>query len=279
MSKAPLRRSTGYDAFHPGRAKRSRGAKAINKVIWTCWFQGRHVAPRLVQRCISSWEERNPGWEVRCLDGYGIRRYIELPDFNGKSITHTGLSDIVRLLLLQEYGGVWADATLFCNRPLEEWLDQYLQAGFFAFHRPGPDRELSTWFLAAETNHNLVSRWLDWALAYWSDRATADAYHWFHYRFADACRADPAFARDWEAVPKVSAREPHGIQRAGLLQTDSAIIDSQVDWTTPVFKLTYKFDQDRYAPGTLAWELLEEGGRYPPRWPISAGVTGSGRPR
>ena len=66
-------------------------------------------------------------------------------------------ADLARLDLLARHGGVWADATCFCVRPLDDWLLPCLPSGFFAFDRPGPDRLLSTWFLAAQPGNALVS--------------------------------------------------------------------------------------------------------------------------
>ena len=113
----------------------------MTKIIWTCWFEGREAAPPLVQKCLSSWERNNPSWEFRCLDATSIERYVPLRqyiDLNRQSLTAASLSDIVRILLLREFGGVWVDATLFCNRPLDEWLPGVMEEGFFAFAAPGP---------------------------------------------------------------------------------------------------------------------------------------------
>src|SRR5204863_369445 len=60
----------------------------MERIIWTCWFQGRDQAPPLVERCIASWEQRNPGWRVRCLDARTIRRYVDSPVLEGKTVTH-----------------------------------------------------------------------------------------------------------------------------------------------------------------------------------------------
>lgn len=81
----------------------------MRKIIWSCWFQGRENAPELVERCLSSWELLNPGWELRCLDATTVRQYVEIDehiDLNSQTVTAASLSDIVRLLLLHEYGGI-----------------------------------------------------------------------------------------------------------------------------------------------------------------------------
>ena len=127
----------------------------MRKIVWSCWLQGRIRAPWLVEQCLRSWEERNPGWDVRCLDQSSLARYIDVPDLSTKQITPTSYSDIVRILLLRTHGGVWTDATVYCNRPLDDWLEELVASGFFAFDNPGgptlwdllksaPDRYISS---------------------------------------------------------------------------------------------------------------------------------------
>ena len=228
-----------------------------NQIIWSCWLQGREHAPWLVEKCLASWEQRNPGWELRCLDQHSLPRYVDFPDLGGKRITRTSFSDIARILLLNEFGGVWVDATTFCNMPLARWLDARSASGFFAFDRPGDDRRLSSWFLASERYHYLVDRWCAGTLAYWSGRARADSYFWFHNIFRDLCESDPEFRRLWDDVPKLSADGPHSIQRAGMFAPERQVAANAVDWDSPVFKLTYRFEESGYTPGTLLWKLLE----------------------
>ncbi|MBQ9553448.1 hypothetical protein IJU97_00315 [bacterium] len=54
------------------------------------------------------------------LDKDNYEKYVTLPAFIIKkvyehkiSITH--LSDIIRMALLKQYGGIWVDATMFIN--------------------------------------------------------------------------------------------------------------------------------------------------------------------
>jgi hypothetical protein len=232
----------------------------MKKIIWSCWFQGREAAPHLVKRCFSSWERENPGWQFRCLDAVSIERYVNLKgivDLQSQSLTAASFSDIVRILLLHEFGGTWVDATLFCNRPLDEWLASTMTEGFFAFAAPSPDRLLSSWFLSAVQNHYLVSNWCRRTIEYWSNRPKVEDYFWFHHVFGEMCNADQKAAKAWSRVPKISADGPHALQCDGLMyraQTD--VIDS-VDWTTPVFKLTHRLPKDGLPSGSLLEYLLD----------------------
>ena len=49
-----------------------------------------------------------------------------------------------------------ADATVFCLRPLDDWLDAAYASGFFAFRNPAKDRMMANWFIAAEPDNALL---------------------------------------------------------------------------------------------------------------------------
>jgi hypothetical protein len=231
----------------------------MERTIWSCWFQGQDSAPPLVRRCLASWATRNPGWDLRVLDRASFEQFVQLPDLTGKRLSLASLSDLLRAHLLGRFGGIWVDATLYCNRRLEDWLQPVCGQGFFAFARPGPDRELASWFLAAEPDNRLIGEWLNAARHYWVQRRETDDYFWFHHLFGELCRRDPEFARAWQQVPKWSAHGPHAMQELGLTSS-AGLVDPRIDWSSPVFKLSHHLGPGDYRPGTLIWELLESGG-------------------
>ena len=51
---------------------------------------------------------------------------------------------------------MWVDPTVFCLRPLVDWLDDHYRFGFFAFRNPARDRMMSNWFIASERNNPLL---------------------------------------------------------------------------------------------------------------------------
>lgn len=92
----------------------------MNKTIWMLWLQGRENAPAVVQRCIHSWEVNNPTWTLKLLTADTVSHYIDVTEFvdlQTQTLQAASLSDIIRIMLLHEYGGVWADATTLCNAP------------------------------------------------------------------------------------------------------------------------------------------------------------------
>ena len=141
----------------------------MNKTIWILWLQGWENAPKLVQHCLRSWERHNPEWTIHALDSETLSAHVDVSDFRALSerITPQAWSDIIRMHLLREQGGVWVDATCFCCRPLDGWLPDRLTSGFFAFERPGEDRLISSWFLAAVPGNRLVDTYCREVRDYW----------------------------------------------------------------------------------------------------------------
>ena len=145
----------------------------LPRTIWLYWQQGEANSPEIVQRCIQSWRIRNPDWNVRVLDaktvskasGLGEQWLTDRPD-----ISMQFLSDIIRIALLARHGGVWADATVYCSRPLDEWLPERMTSGFFAFEGLRGGRMIASSFLAAEKGHLVPKRLLETILDLFGDR-------------------------------------------------------------------------------------------------------------
>ena len=107
------------------------------KQLFIYWDQGFENSPKLVQKCLLTWKKHNPTWNIIELDNSNLSQYIdlkqELPE--NISITQAALSDVIRICLLEKYGGLWIDATTYCAKPLDDWLPQYITSGFFAFNK------------------------------------------------------------------------------------------------------------------------------------------------
>jgi len=237
-------------------------AEGLPRVVWTLWLQGWETAPPLVQACLRSWQRRNPSWTVRALTSENIGDYLDLastyPDVNMTQLPPVTLSDMIRVALLSEHGGVWADSTLFCVKPLDEWIDSYARTGFFAFARPGPDRMLSNWFLASQPHHPVTVEMRNRVRQYWQGRSAADHYFWFHRLFAEAYRTHDTLREVWDATPELRSDGPHYFvpyrtRLAGrMTQRARARVLSGAD---PVYKLSHRTQPSSPDPWT-AYEFF-----------------------
>ena len=133
----------------------------IPKMLFTYWHQGWKNAPDIVKRCAATWQQHNPAWDIFFLDSASVAEKVKLPPaVQTLNLPLTALSDVIRICLLREYGGVWADATLWCTRPLDDWIEVVCNpSDFFAYEKPGPDRPISSWFLAAGKECRIVDFW------------------------------------------------------------------------------------------------------------------------
>ncbi|MBI1172596.1 hypothetical protein GC209_14460 [bacterium] len=142
------------------------GQRVVPRVIWLFWHSGLDTAPDLVRQSLETWRQFNPDHEIRLLTFAEVEEVLDL-DLTGVFAEMTvdlgwaGKSDLIRLLLLARHGGIWADATAFCLRPLSSWLPAETQDnGFFCFRKPADlnAHELVSWFIAACPGHPLVTR-------------------------------------------------------------------------------------------------------------------------
>lgn len=212
------------------------------RTIFIYWHQGFNLAPDIVKNCVKSWRKYNPNWDVVCVDKTNLAKYIKSPDFAficSLKINLTPYSDVIRAFLLKENGGLWVDSTVFCNRPLDDWLPETITEGFFAFEKPGPGRLLSSWFLYAESGSYIMYKWLDSVVQYYRVRQKPQTFYWFHHLFGKLYDEDAAFRELWDRVPKRSANGlgPHYLSSSLFMKINGKIkrnIDKKI---TPVYKL------------------------------------------
>ncbi len=228
------------------------------------WLQGLEAAPPVVVASYSSWQRLNPGYSVHLLTAESLKCFIPPSDLHrimGREKEREALSDEIRLELLVRYGGIWADATTLCTRPLEEWLPSYMQTGFFAFDKPGSDRMLSTWFLAATKGNAVIEKWRQASIEYWRTRTVRDDYFWCHQLFAKIYETEPDVQLMWDLTPKISARHAFhfGPQSPALLaNTPEGLQGVLNDPPVGVFKLTHKL-AELPAKNSLFSALVEFG--------------------
>lgn len=97
-----------------------------NSFLWVFWWQGLENAPPLVKKCISSIKANcPPSKTLIILDKNNYMDWLKIdPVIINKVergfITLTHLSDILRMGLLSNYGGLWIDATIYVSRPIPE---------------------------------------------------------------------------------------------------------------------------------------------------------------
>ena len=96
---------------------------AENYQVFSLWWQGEEDMPPIVKTCYNTLKYYSNGHKINLITKDNFRDFVNLPDYILKkakreilSITH--LSDIIRMCLLYEHGGLWLDATVLLTGPL-----------------------------------------------------------------------------------------------------------------------------------------------------------------
>lgn len=234
------------------------------KTIFILWFQGFDNAPEIVKRCLQSWIYYNPDWNIIKLDDSNLQKYIDIDEFRNNEIGLWHLSDIIRVLLLEKYGGVWADATTFCNHSLTNWLEPFIKNGYFAFSRPSNEFLFSSWFVYSEPQHYISHKIKESITKYFRVNKKSDVYLILHQLINELYFNDSEFKQLCDKVPYFSSGiSSNGIGPLFLQAIDlfnkltpeiKALIDSKM---IPLFKLTYKCDYvNKYNSDTIIYTLF-----------------------
>jgi mannosyltransferase OCH1-like enzyme len=148
---------------------------SIPKIIWTYWIQGIDRLPEFNKLCIESWREKNPNYIIHIIDDNTIHNYLdknELPLYFNFIQPLQNRSDIVRLALLNKYGGVWMDSSIICLRPLDEWVINPRLTGFAIPQNSkiGSLDVFDSWFIACSKDSYLIKKWNLEYQKIWSNR-------------------------------------------------------------------------------------------------------------
>ncbi len=219
----------------------------FQKIIWIFWDKGWEKAPWIVQECAASWARLNPTWNITLLDQSTLGKFIKMDEIPpmGRKMKLQGYADVIRLLLLKTHGGIWADATVYCRLPLDEWLFSSMKSDFFAFYNPTNPYNVSSWFLASKKN-GIVSE--AWYAATWKEYSNPDydGYYFFmHREYGKLMKSSTLMKVQWRHIQPLSAERPHFLQRGNTrICEHSASVESKeiiVSKQVPMFKLSFKF--------------------------------------
>lgn len=158
----------------------------VPKIIWTYWDNPNSL-PDVVKYCIHGWIKHNPNYEIKILTLNNYETYVIIPEKiknhpNYKDTTQR-FSDLLRCYVLTEYGGIWCDASVIMNKPLDDWLFPMKTdfSGFYletmAGNSPVETQHplIESWFFACTKDSEFMKLWKD-EFSKLADYATVDDY-------------------------------------------------------------------------------------------------------
>jgi tetratricopeptide (TPR) repeat protein len=185
----------------------------FDQPIFVYWAQGFDAAPPVVRACLAALKANNPDSRVHELSLDNIGDYVDMPEDLVASLAgdHYHFSDLLRMLLLEKFGGVWVDATCLVTEPLRPHVDRALAKGsVFAFNYTGP--YLVNWFLASRPDSYVMHLWRAASFLWWEKRGEIVDFLLHHHIFEMLHRLDDRFRAEWDAGLRLNATPPHALQ-------------------------------------------------------------------
>lgn len=223
------------------------GRKVDKAPIWVCWWAGIESAPPLVKQCIKSIQKNAGEHPVQLITKENYQQYLEIPYYIYEKMQdgRMGLAhfaDYLRVSLINKYGGLWLDATIFCAEKVPE---SYFETPFFTCKSPYREsRYLShfQWvtFVLGGWKGNIWYSFMQEAFeAYWEKEDYAIDYLFFDSMIYLAKKYVPAI---WKLMEDLPDNTPH---RDDLQEAMNAALPESEFWKiiqkdTPIYKLSWR---------------------------------------
>lgn len=189
--------------------------------VWLIWWQGEDAMPDLVKVCYASLQKALPDelCEIHLITQENLEEYISLPEwvvekFNAGAITITHLSDILRMALLDNYSGLYLDATYLFTEKIEpysftdtafftlcdrdkDWFDlvQGRWSGNFFYLRP------DTYGGTSDVARLFVKYMKNAFYYYWASQDKLTDYYLIDYVIDEAYRSFPQVQSLLDSIP------------------------------------------------------------------------------
>lgn len=180
-----------------------------NDVVWFCWMQGIEQAPELVKVCLASLKKHVRGKRFVIITAENYKDYVTFPE-HVESLRKKGwlpdshFTDLIRLELLIKYGGTWIDSTVLCTA--DGYPDKMMDCDLFLFQYRRTKEDgfegISSWFISAYSNNQLLMILRDMLFQYWRDYDCLMDYYVFHLFFGMIAEW---FPEKIEAMPKANS--------------------------------------------------------------------------
>ena len=140
----------------------------VPKKIWT-YCSSVDKLTKVEKLCIESWKRLQPDYEIVILIPENIHGYVIIPNY---IVSHPifresskRFSDLIRLFVLVEHGGIWMDLRCIINQPLEKWLfPKYADYSGFFMQRMTTQKEFPhvvESFMACNKGCEFIKKWRD----------------------------------------------------------------------------------------------------------------------
>lgn len=184
---------------------------SIPKQIWLWWEQGWEKAPFICSYTIKSFEKLNPEFQINLVCKKNLSNYLEDYEWVFECEGPAFRADIIRLLLLKKYGGVYSDAVTFCCVNLNDFLQEISFDRFWAFdiksfnELRNDKRTVASWFYISTENNYLINTFTNVFIEKAKQNPKIHHYFLHHHTLTELIESDREFEKWYENLTKISA--------------------------------------------------------------------------
>lgn len=140
-------------------------SEPIPKIIWSFWDYPTESA--LVNACVRNLKKYLPDFEIHILNRELVKNFLPEEEIQiREDISFVNYTDLVRLNILDVYGGFWMDASIMITESLD-WifaLKSEYNTDLIGFYSDLVTNDfeypiLETWFLATPKNGKMIHDW------------------------------------------------------------------------------------------------------------------------
>lgn len=214
--------------------------------LWVMWLQGEKNMPPVVESCWKQMQRVFKNERLVLLTEKNLADYINIPfhitdKYKKGLITATHFSDIVRVMLLNKYGGCWLDATLWFN----SYPCELMNREFYTLHAPGMFNEFisrGNWSSFLMASRSAKSRKLYCYLEraffeYWRRHDAMIDYLWIDYFILIMLEKDLELKHDLDELP---CNRDYYMLNLRMNEPWSHNVFTEMMHKSEVQKLTYK---------------------------------------
>ena len=160
-----------------------------NPKIWQCWWQGEEGLKDITKVCTEPVKRNCGNYPVVLITWNNYQDYVKIPSvairkYEEGKVSLTELTDIMRMNLLFQNGGLWVDTTVLVT---EQITNQYVESQFFTCkeicrnHAYISDYRWSTSCIGGQKHHPLFGFVAKMFEVYWTYEDYLIDYYLFDY--------------------------------------------------------------------------------------------------
>jgi len=183
----------------------------IPETIWQFWDNpAGQTTPEIIKSCLKSTEKFKGNFEHNILNKSTLENETDLPGYvfdklkNG-TIDYAHFSDLLRLNLLKNHGGIWLDATAYMTDFVPEYI---LNEDFFVFLTGElthyPYSYMQNCFIRAKKGSFVCDAWYQMCIEFWKNETKRIDYFQHQLMFKALVEKNPVAKDLFNKRPQMS---------------------------------------------------------------------------